>query len=241
MAARDADIYTLASSAPWIGTILWLLFVLCIPLFLVGANVRTVTLSPDTYREGFAKYGASRATGLSDAQLEQVATQFIDFFKGQSDLLDVDVERGGKQAPLFNQREIQHMADVHRLMRAVFMVSWISSLYLALYAIGGLALFRSAALGELGLGLMAGAGLTIGLLVLVGMLSTTDFTSLFIQFHQLMFRNDLWMLDPTRDALLLLFPEGFWLDVTLRIAAMTGIECLMAGVLGLVLWRWTPG
>ncbi|MCC7105778.1 MAG: DUF1461 domain-containing protein [Chloroflexi bacterium] len=73
------------------------------------------------------------------------------------------------------------------------------------------------------------------------MLSTTDFTSLFIQFHQVMFRNDLWMLDPARDALLLLFPEGFWLGVTLRIAAMTGIECLMAGVLGIMLWRWTPG
>ncbi|MCC7105082.1 MAG: DUF1461 domain-containing protein, partial [Chloroflexi bacterium] len=168
MAARHAAIYTLTNTVPWIGTALWLLFVLSIPLFLVGANVRTVTFSPGTYREGFAKYGASRATGLSDAQLEQVATQLIDFFKGRSDLLDVAVERGGRTVPLFNQREIQHMADVHRLMRAVFMLSWAASLYLALYAIGGLALFRSAALRELGLGLLAGAGLSIGLLVLIG-------------------------------------------------------------------------
>lgn len=232
MPGRSTDAQPLPGVAPWLAGLLWWLFVVSVPLLLVSASVCSVALNPETYRQGFAKYGAARATGLDEAQLDEVARGFIDFFRGGSSHLDILVERSGQPVPLFNQREVDHMADVHRLMRGVGTLQALAAAYLAIFAIAAVALSGSGAMRELGTGLIAGAVLTIGLLLLVGALSLTDFTSLFVRFHELSFRNDLWMLDPSRDALLMLFPEGFWLDVTLRIAAMTAVEALMAGVVG---------
>ena len=76
-----------------------------------------------------------------------------------------------------------------------------------------------------------------GLLLVVGGLSYVDFGELFLRFHELSFSNDLWQLDPSRDYLLILFPEGFWLDVTLRIAALTGAEAAVLGLIGFALVR----
>jgi integral membrane protein (TIGR01906 family) len=144
---------------------------------------------------------------------------------------------GGARRPLFNEREIVHMEDVQKLMQAVFRVGALAGLYAALCAAGMLLWRRGAALRPLGRLLLWGAGLTFGGLVLVASLSLVDFSELFVRFHELSFRNDFWMLDPRTDYLVILFPEGFWLDVTLRIAAMTAGEAAVIGIAGLVLVR----
>ena len=74
-------------------------------------------------------------------------------------------------------------------------------------------------------------------LIAVAALSFLDFGELFVRFHELSFRNDLWMLDPRRDYLLMLFPQGFWFDATLRIAALTALQAGALGLLGLFLLR----
>jgi uncharacterized membrane protein len=33
--------------------------------------------------------------------------------------------------------------------------------------------------------------------------------------------NDLWQLDPRRDYLVIIFPQGFWFDATMRVVAST--------------------
>jgi integral membrane protein (TIGR01906 family) len=129
------------------------------------------------------------------------------------------------------------MEDVQKLMQAVFRLGGLAGLYAALYAIGRLALRRRGAVRTLGRLLLWSSGLTFGLLLLVASLSLVDFTELFVRFHELSFRNDFWMLDPRRDYLVILFPEGFWLDVTLRIAAMTAGEAALIGAAGLLLVR----
>jgi hypothetical protein len=35
----------------------------------------------------------------------------------------------------------------------------------------------------------------------------------------------------------MLFPQGFWFDVTLRIAALTALQAVLLGLLGFVLQR----
>jgi hypothetical protein len=41
------------------------------------------------------------------------------------------------------------------------------------------------------------------------------------------------MLDPRTDYLIMLYPEGFWLDATLRIAMLSAVEALVLGGVGL--------
>ena len=51
-----------------------------------------------------------------------------------------------------------------------------------------------------------------------------DFNFVFTRFHFLSFANDLWMLDPRTDNLIIMFPQRFFFEATLMIAVMTAIE-----------------
>jgi integral membrane protein (TIGR01906 family) len=62
-----------------------------------------------------------------------------------------------------------------------------------------------------------------------------DFDALWTRFHQIAFRNDLWQLDPTRDYLIMLFPEPFWFTATLRMATTVALQTVVVAVVGVVL------
>ena len=86
-----------------------------------------------------------------------------------------------------------------------------------------------------------GGLLTLGLLIVVGLFALVGFDSLFLKFHQLSFSNDFWQLDPRRDYLIIMFPQGFWFDATMRVAATAvGGAVTLAGVSGgyLLYRRW---
>jgi integral membrane protein (TIGR01906 family) len=151
------------------------------------------------------------------------------------------VELGGQRRPLFNERELAHMEDVQAIMQLFFRLQTLSGVFLAGFLLLGVFVDRAAFLPELGRLLLLAAGLTIGLALLVGLLALTSFSELFLRFHQVAFRNDLWQLDPTRDYLIMLFPEPFWFDATLRIALLTGLETAAAGLVGFLLTRVNVG
>lgn len=221
----------------WLGALLALLAVLSVPIFLISANVRWVTLDPNTYADGFRTYRAAERTGLSAKQLEQVGQAFREYFQAPPGRLEVAVTLNGQSRSLFNEREIAHLEDVQHLMQLVFRLGALTGLLLLVGTVAALLWRREQVLPMLGTLALWGSGLTLLLLVVMAGLSLLDFGELFVRFHQLSFRNDLWMLDPRRDYLLILFPEGFWLDVTLRIAALTAVEALALGGLGFFLAR----
>jgi len=212
-------------------------FVISVPLCLVANNVRLVALDPTTYREGFEKYRASERTGLDRGQLAEIAWAFIQYFQGPPGRLEPVVTQNGTRRALFNAREVAHMEDVQRLMQLVFrlgLFSGASMLGCAVFLIGWRHRAGLPAVGRLA---MIGSGLSLGLLLVVAALSLLDFGELFVRFHQLSFQNDFWELDPRRDYLIILFPEGFWFDVTLKIAQLTAIEALAVGAIGALVAR----
>src|SRR5207302_11152012 len=81
--------------------------------------------------------------------------------------------------------------------------------------------------------LLWSTGLMVALVVLVGVLSLMDFDALWTRFHQIAFRNDLWQLDPSRDYLIMLFPEPFWFTATIRMATSVALQTVLIALLGL--------
>ena len=60
-----------------------------------------------------------------------------------------------------------------------------------------------------------------------------NFDQLFLQFHLFSFSNEYWQLDPTRDYLIMLFPQGFFFDAaTLCALATGGGAVVLGGVIG---------
>ena len=77
---------------------------------------------------------------------------------------------------------------------------------------------------------------------LVGLVAIASFEQLFLLFHRLSFANDLWILDPRTDYLLILFPGGFWFDATMRVAltSVLGAVLLLStgfALLGYLRWK----
>ena len=209
-----------------------LLFVLSVPVLLITSNVRQVAGDLAFYERGFARYDVSERTGLSAAQLRDVARAFIEYFDDPPRRLDVQVELAGSRRPLFNEREIPHMGDVQRLMHLVERLRLLAGGTMVAVALVGLTTAGRSFFPSLGRLLQVGAVLTSGVLLLLGGLSLLDFGDVFVRFHQLAFSNDLWILDPSRDYLLMLFPEGFWFDATMRIALLTAAESAALALLG---------
>lgn len=205
------------------------LVALCIPVFLITTSVRWAVNEPRLYDYGFGKYQVSRVTGLALEELRRAAQELRGYFDDPEEYVNIQVHRDGALVSLFNQREVLHLRDVKELLGRVYLVQQAALLVL----LAGLALalirrstewWRSLATAKL-----LGCGFTVGLLALAGAAVLADFEGLWLQFHFLSFSNTLWMLDPSRDALIQMFPQGFWFDATVLVAAATVLQALLLG------------
>jgi len=70
---------------------------------------------------------------------------------------------------------------------------------------------------------------TLGLLAFFGLWAGIDFNGLFLTFHWVSFSNDLYFLDPSEDYLMMMFPEGFFVDASLLLIGSTVAQALFMG------------
>ena len=125
----------------------------------------------------------------------------------------LDNEPGGDLSGLenwFNAKEIYHMCDVARLfqmLRAGIAVT-LSGAGLLIGLSRGRKFAKASAVGfALWAGLLAALALVIAL----------DFSAAFTVFHEILFTNDLWLLDPRTDLLIRMCPEEMFSAMALRI------------------------
>src|SRR5437763_16785368 len=111
------------------------------------------------------------------------------------------------------------MPDVKVLVRRVYALEIISLIAVAAYLTGVYLWGREEALSALARRALQVSAVTVGAVVIFGLIAATgSFDALFVRFHELSFSNNFWQLDPSRDHLVQMFPDGFWLDATLLIA-----------------------
>ena len=201
-------------------------FVIAIPLFLITTNLRVVVNTPLLYSYGFDQYDIVQVTGIERAELLSAGKQIRDYFNNEERLLDVRVRLRGETQSIYNDYEILHMWDVKVLIRTLYNVQVIAGLFILLFIPAGLAISPRAFPRTL-LRLTAwGTGLTLAIVFITGFLSLTGFSQTFYFFHVIAFTNDLWKLDPARDFLIAMFPEGFFFDATMVLVAATVMQAL---------------
>ncbi len=139
----------------------------------------------------------------------------------------------GSECPLFNARELTHLADVKALLHGIF------TLALADCAIlGGLLLvaWRMPALRPaLTAGLRLGSLTTLAILLTLGVFSTLDWTAAFDWFHETLFAAGSWRF-LFSDSLIRLYPERLFVDAAIAIAAFAA-----AGALAMLVLLWRAG
>ena len=207
-----------------------LAFVVLVPLLLISTSLRGLVTDRGFILSGFRENRVDLTTGLDEPQLERIADAFVAYFQAPPGPLQMQVQVRGRTRPLFNDREVQHMEDVQALIQLFLRLQLVALAVVVVRVVLAVGLDRSTV--PMGRELLWSAGLVVALVALVGVLSLIDFTELWTRFHQIAFRNDLWQLDPSRDYLIMLFPEPFWYTATLRMAITVGLETLGVAVLG---------
>ncbi len=215
-----------------ITTAKWL-FILCLPWLLLSASIGGAANSLSLYKYGFEKYNVSQTTGLAEAELEKAATGLIQYFNSDEENISLTVVKDGESFVLFNEKEVAHLKDVKGLFRLDYWVLLGTLVYALAYA--GVSLWRKN-WRQLAWGLIGGSGLTLALMLALGIGALLNFNQLFLQLHFISFTNELWLLDPTKDYLIMLFPRGFWYEATLFCAVATAVGAVVLGGVGIFVY-----
>ena len=205
---------------------------LVLPIFLVSTNVFLIINSDFLYEYGFNKYNIDKYTGIEMNQLYLAADQIKDYFNNDEEYIVIEIDMYGERIlNLYNNREILHMKDVKDLLRIVRYTQIVSFLILIVYSVVALFSYSNRKVFKLIKDLSLGAIFSLGVIFLIGALSVFGFDRLFLYFHLISFANDLWLLDPRHDYLIMMFPQGFFFDSTMIIAILTILECILISVI----------
>lgn len=223
-----------------VSTVSWIpgfLFVAAVPLFLIAASVTYAINDAGLYNKGFQRYNVSAITGITVPDLEQAGAELRDYFNTRTEPLSVRTRIFGLDQELFNRREVLHMADVKRLIWGVYALGAITGVYLLIFTVAGLVWRPRIYAGRVARYYLWGGIITLSFVLVVGLFSVVAFETLFLLFHRISFRNNLWQLNPYTDYLLMMFPEGFWFDATLRVATVIVVGAAVA-VVGSASYLW---
>lgn len=203
-----------------------------IAIVLVTTTVRFAVGSLPMWMVLFEQNRVAANTGIALDELYKLGEQFQAYFRSNTkEPLRVEAPVYGVRQPLFNDKEVAHMKDVKQAFRITFKAQVVTAM-LAIIALASARLvWQEQSTPMIGRWLKCGALATAVFVVAIGLLSVVAFGPLFTLFHQVLFRNDFWLLDPSTDMLVRIFPFGFWRDMTIAIGVLT---LLMAGLVYLV-------
>ena len=204
-----------------------ILAVLAALLLVVAGSVAWAVNDAGLYRNGFQRYNTATRSGITDADLIAIGGELRRYFNTGAEPLAVRAPIYGIEQDVFNAREVAHMYDVKQLVRGTYWVAVGSAVWILATLAGGFALRRWEYVGTAARLAVWGGGITLASVIGVGLAAVVAFERMFLLFHQLSFANDLWILNPRTDYLLILFPGPFWFDATMRVA--------LTSVLGAVL------
>ncbi len=202
-------------------------------LFGVLAAVHVVGTDAELYYALQMKAGVLDSAGISEEDLVKLDEALADCLKGDGAALNIEAEVFGAIQPAFNEKELVHMEDCRKL----FMLLRTTMVWTAALGIGfipcGIALLGdrkkirlSAWLSPLVI------VIPLGVLAVWAMI---DFNSAFNFFHEILFTNDLWLLNPATDLLIRICPASMFMAMGARIGLVGLAWAIIVPAMAMVL------
>jgi integral membrane protein (TIGR01906 family) len=212
---------------------------LLVPLALIGTALR-ILLSPIFVNVEYRMpYFPVDDYGMTQQERLHWAPFALKYLVNDSDISYLGKLKFEDGSPIFNERELNHMADVKKVVHNALQAWYVSlAILILLFALA----YTGKWLGMYMQGLrrgglwMIGLALALGLVAAIGIVANPDvFWEFFTLFHQLFFTGDSWLFYYS-DSLIRLFPIRFWEDAFLWAAILA-----LGGGLGLALGIKQPG
>jgi integral membrane protein (TIGR01906 family) len=207
---------------------------ICVPLLIISSTVSVYTSSVQLYQYGFAKYNISNVTGFNQTQLTEIARQMVKYYDGAAASPQVTVTKNGRQMQVYSDKELTHLADVNGIIQLFKVLLLIS---IILFVLLGALIYLKRGIRDLLRQIRIGGIVTASFTGILVAWALIDFNSLFLLFHLASFSNNLWILDPAKDYLIMMFPEGFFNDAAMFIVLTILVEAVIIWVLGFFLGK----
>lgn len=206
-------------------------------LALLVASIEVVAFSTSFFEKQYTKLDTAQSMGLSQDDLMKATHQLLDYIKGDVDTINVKVTIENESVDMFNQKEVDHMVDV----QDIFMnVKLIKNIFFGI----SLALFTMSIINKDIFDVVMGKTVirnAINVLVivigLVVIYAIVDFSKFWITFHELLFTNDLWLLDPRTDRMINMFPEVFFNTMVMQIILIFVISLALISIGYILFYR----
>lgn len=182
------------------------------------AAVHIVGTDAGLYHTLQMKAGILNYAGISEPDLIRLDSTLADYLRGDTENLIISAEVFGQVQPAFNQKELLHMEDCRRLFDLLRTVMAGAAVLGAAFLPCGIYLLRSRRKIRLAAWLSPLA-IVVPLGALAGW-AVLDFNSAFNFFHEMLFTNDLWLLNPYTDLLIRICPSTMFMAMGARIGLL---------------------
>lgn len=172
-------------------------------IFLLLLFAMVFGFSKNFYLREFSLYHPEKTLNINSKFVRYAGHVIPEYLMGKRDNLQIP---GFKN--FFNEREIKHMDDVKRIFIWVKIISVLSLITFLIF------------LKPNGLPLVLLYSLILIAIILFIFLFL-PFNLSFTKFHEILFNNELWLLNPETDRLIVLLPERFFIDAARGIILST--------------------
>jgi integral membrane protein (TIGR01906 family) len=177
------------------------LIIAIIPLLIFLIGFRLVVFDLDFYEKEFEKNEIYNHFSKDIVKLE--VNNLFNYFINDKELT----------TNFFDQKEKTHLKDVKNLINSSIKLLFILIILFFLILIY---YYKTKKINIFLNSLMLGSILTIFFIITLFLIVSSNFDSLFVNFHLILFDNNLWQLNPEIDNLIVLFPTQFFYDIVIR-------------------------
>lgn len=193
-------------------------------LFFLTTALQWVTFDLPFYERHLSDLGVADDLQVDVPTLMGYVVTLTEYLKGTIPSPNMLTIVRGQESLLYGDREIHHLDDVRNLFALSALARNISLLIIVVLVV--LAVMRRVWRSVIKVYAYASAGIVV-LLLALGVLAAIDFNRMFTLFHLVSFSNDLWLLDPATENLIVMFPEPFFAAAAARIAGAASLGYLL--------------
>jgi len=170
------------------------------------------------YREQYQKLQVNEDIGIDFEDLMDVTSVLLDYTQAKRSDMIIYKAVNGIEREIFNQKEKLHMADVQQLYLNAMLVRNIAFVTMLIALAINIIMFKRQFLWSL---CKYYNKVSLIFLLFLGTLiayALVDFNTFWINFHHIFFAgNNLWLLNPNTDILIMMVPEQFFFDLVFKI------------------------
>lgn len=194
---------------------------LALPVFALSTAV--VAPGPGFYMFAMNAADSVASSGMSESDARLLVTDSVDYLHGKDISFDRIITIDGEPRVELTEREVTHMSDVRNIFGGIRIIALVSiGVCVLALALNSFMSKRSQSLkgrASFGKGVLIGSGVWLVVVAPLIVIGYVNFSSAFITMHEMLFTNDLWILDPRTDMLIRLMPTGFFVIFAIMIVS----------------------